>query len=126
MKRDGIRVFIDTSGWEDMLDSLEGPGQASIEALDAVLGALAEEIDLRVPVDTGSLRASQRVSTEVRSAIGEWEGRIEYGGLSTGPKGYVVYARQAIHHSGAFDGLEAYNELFEEAMRASLDTRDQT
>lgn len=120
MKRNKIRIDVDVSEFLDLLDAHEGPGAATVEALDEVLMALAEEIDLRVPVDTGSLRASQKIGNEVRRALGEWEGSVTYGGSSTGVKGYVVYARQAIHHSGAFDNLEAYAEYFEEAMAASV------
>jgi hypothetical protein len=124
MKRDGIHIDIDVSEWLDLLDAHEGPGPESVAAMSAVLGEIATELDLRVPVDTGSLRASQKVGTELRSYEGEWHGTVEYGGSSYGPKGIVVYARQAIHHSRAFDGIEeAYADDFTDAMGADVRAR---
>ena len=114
-----FHIEVDDANWQRLLDALEGPGQATVEALNGVFGALREDIRARIPILTGSLLGSERVDSG-HHAEG-WEGTITYGGASTGPKNPVIYQNQAIYHAGSFDGLEVFDPEFVEAMFASVE-----
>ena len=114
----GFHIQADLSPWYRLLDRHEYPNVRCNEALNGVFGALAEDVRGRIPILTGSLLNSEKVDAGGHG--NEWNGRLEYGGASAGPKPDVVYARQAIFHAGSFDGLEGFDAEFIEAMYANV------
>lgn len=87
-----IRIEVDMSDVMHELDRLkEMPGLPMVEGLEGVLATVFAETQLTTPVDTGSLRGSGKISSEVTED--KWDGAITYGGLSPGfPHNPVTYA----------------------------------
>ncbi len=88
-----IRIEVDISDAARAIDHLmEQPSAKAIFGLESVLATTFAETELTVPVDTGSLRGSGKVSSEVTPL--RWEGEISYGGGSPGfPHDPVLYAK---------------------------------
>jgi hypothetical protein len=66
---------------------------------------------------TGSLKLSGRTSSDLDGS--EWSGEIRYGGPSAGPNNPVEYAIYEMARGGIhdfFEGLEAFDEQWIEAM----------
>ncbi len=88
-----IRIEVDIHDAVEAVDRLmEQPSIKTIFELESVLATTFSATELSVPVDTGSLRGSGKVSSEVTPL--RWEGEITYGGTSPGfPHDPVLYAK---------------------------------
>lgn len=87
-----IRIDVDMSDVTREFDRLQDmPSLPMIEALEGVLATQFAETQISVPVDTGSLRNSGKISSEVTD--NKWDGAVTYGGESPGfPHNPVTYA----------------------------------
>lgn len=76
---------------DDELDRLASqPTRKTALLLDAVLEQGFKKTQAAVHIDTESLKGSGKKTSEVRGD--KWEGQIEYGGSTPGPKNPVNYA----------------------------------
>jgi hypothetical protein len=87
-----IRIEVDMHEVLDELDRLKDmPNLPMITGLEGVLATTFTQTQLTTPVDTGSLRGSGKISSEVTDD--QWDGAITYGGASPGfPHDPVNYA----------------------------------
>jgi hypothetical protein len=87
-----VRIEVDMSDVMREFDRLKDmPNLPMISGLEGVLATTFAETQLTTPVDTGSLRGSGKISSEVTED--RWDGAITYGGASPGfPHDPVTYA----------------------------------
>jgi hypothetical protein len=87
-----IRIEVDMTDVDKEFDRLKHlPAGPMIEGLESILATTFAETQLTTPVDTGSLRGSGKISSEVTED--KWDGAITYGGESPGfPHNPVDYA----------------------------------
>ena len=81
----------------------EGPTLANMLAFEAVLTRQYAATQGAVHIQTGSLKSSGQVSSNISSD--NWEGNISYGGPSTGIYNPVDYAEFERERDGAHDFL---------------------
>ncbi len=88
-----IRIEVDISEAAHEIDRLMAqPSIQAVIGLESVLATTFAATQLTVPVYTGSLRGSGKISSEVTPL--RWEGEIVYGGVSPGfPNDPVLYAK---------------------------------
>ena len=78
-----IHVTVDVHEVTEELDRLiNEPSTTTIIGLESVLATSFAATQITVPVDTGSLRGSGTISSEVGPGI--WEGELNYGGPAGG------------------------------------------
>lgn len=87
-----VYVEVDIHEVANELDRLMSqPTTKTLFALESTLATTYAATELAVPVDTGSLRGSGKISSSVGPA--RWEGELSYGGASPGfPNDPVGYA----------------------------------
>jgi hypothetical protein len=92
-----IKIEIDISDVDQELKRLEeAPGFSTILGLESVLSTTYALTQTTVPVDTGSLRGSGKVSSDYRDEV--WSGELTYGGASAGfVHDPVLYAQAVLH-----------------------------
>lgn len=130
-----IQIVSDWSEVEKELDRVENmPDFKTRLALDIVLQQGYVETQKDVHVDTGSLQGSGKVESETDKLAGKWEGKISYGGPSTGvnnPVDYAIYEkRRGIGGAGGpsdakgdhdfFASLPALHKKYIEALQIGL------
>lgn len=88
-----IHIESDWSEIEKELDRIEGlPDAKARLALDVVLQEVYVDTQGKVHIQTGSLKDSGKVDSDVDKFDHSWEGDITYGGPSSGPNNPVDYA----------------------------------
>lgn len=88
-----IHIESDYSEIDRELDRLERmPDGKTRLLLDTVLQLGYKETQAAVHIETGSLRDSGKVDSEVNKIDQQWTGEISYGGPSSGPNNPVDYA----------------------------------
>jgi hypothetical protein len=124
MAGETVKYHITVIGLDNMENAVAALGKApdfgTIGALEAVLRNQFVDTQVRVHVDTGSLKLSGKTYTTYDGK--EWEGTIAYGGESPGgvhdPVTYAIYelARKGTHDF--FRGVygEDFNEEYLKAM----------
>lgn len=100
-------------GWDDAIAEIKRlTGEADfriVAGFEGVFAQVAESVDAKVHVLTGSLRASGKRSTEYNAAQSRWTGELSYGGtlvksaVPGPPIDPVVYAVYERNRGGSHD-----------------------
>jgi hypothetical protein len=119
-----IRILADYRAMDAELDRISRmPDPRMVRLLDTALNVGFDVTQADVHILTGSLKASGKHDHETNQALHQWEGTIEYGGVSTGVNNPVDYAIYEKRRGGAHDftaGLALIDPLFRAAMRTGL------
>src|SRR5690349_9223763 len=99
-------IEVDISDVEKELDRLiDGPDATAVVELEATLASQFQITQRAVHIITGSLKNSGKISSHLTKD--KWEGKIAYGGQSTGyPHNPVDYAHYEQERAGGHDFME--------------------
>lgn len=115
------QINLSSLGLDRIIDELDelsrAPSPRQVAAMDLALARSFADTQAQVHVDTGALKASGRMSSEVDQEEGTWTGSIQYGGPQA-PHAVYEVAEGGSHDP--FNNLPTFEELFEEALTEGM------